>query len=218
MEKGRCCRSFWGWGSNASDDLRREPHGIHRMSVPLPVWGAEGQGSLSGFPTTPDLWFSVWMFCFHVFQDRLSKKRDHSGGKKVLLVKVKELDGKAKTLHVQSPRIPPPSWLPVTRCPFRPEVPFHSAITPLADRRASANINVISQRAERTQAAPSRARRHIAHVLPSRLCHGANRARRGEACGSRVLFFYPRWPKKKNVCVLTEEVRSEGRIETELSG
>lgn len=130
------------------------------------------------------------MLCFHVLQDRLSKKWEHSGGKKVLLVKVKELDGKAKTLHVQSPRIPPPSWLPVTRCPFRPEVPFHWAITPLADRRASANINVISQRAERTEAAPSRARRHIAHVLPSRLCHGTNRARQGGACGSRVLGVY----------------------------
>lgn len=69
---------------------------------------------------------------------------------------------------------------------------FCSATTPLADRRASANINVIGQLAERMEAAPSRARRHITHVLPSCLCHGANDARRGRACGSSVwlLFFY----------------------------
>ena len=46
-----------------------------------------------------------------------------------------------------------------------PRSRFRWAIIPLADRRASANINVISQRAERTQAS-SPARRHVAHVLP----------------------------------------------------
>lgn len=66
-----------------------------------------------------------------------------------------------------------------------PRSRFARAITPLADRRASAHINVISQRAERT-GAPSRARRHIAHVLPSRLCHRADHARQGGASASRA--------------------------------
>lgn len=88
------------------------------------------------------------------FPRLMPKKWEHSGGNKILLVKEKEPDGEAKTLHVQSPQIPPRSPLPVTGRPFRPEVPFCSAITPLADRSAWANINVISQRGRRPRPEP----------------------------------------------------------------
>lgn len=130
------------------------------------------------------------MFWCLVSRSNSAENRNVQKVKKVFWVKEKELDRKAKTLHVRSPRIHPPSRLPVTGRPFRPEVPFCRAITPLADRRASANINVIGQLAERMEAGPSRARRHIAHVPPSRPCHGANDARQRAACGSGVLILF----------------------------
>lgn len=58
--------------------------------------------------------------------------------------------------------------------PFRPQVPFGWAITPLADRRARANINVISQRREDGGPVPSqttyRTRSTITPLSPRRPC------------------------------------------------